>query len=64
MKEEPCPPEENWPEWLDVAHNNGKCAALAPVFDMMNHHNTNFNCDWDHSDGALITALRWLFKFP
>ena len=57
MKEEPCPPEESWPEWFDVAHNNGKCAALAPVFDMMNHHNTDYNCDWDHSNGAVITTL-------
>lgn len=57
MKEEPCPPEDTWPEWLDVAHNNGKCAALAPVFDMMNHHNTDYNCDWDHSNGAVITTL-------
>ena len=58
MKEEPCPEEDTWPEWLDVAHNEGKCSALAPVFDMMNHHNTDYNCDWDHSDGAKITTLR------
>ena len=58
MKEEPCPEEDTWPEWFDVAHNEGKCSALAPVFDMMNHHNTDYNCDWDHSDGAKITTLR------
>ena len=57
MKEEPCPSEVIWPEWLDLTENEGKCAALAPVFDMANHHNTEFNCDWNHENGATITTL-------
>ena len=52
-----CPDADTWPQWFDSSHDEGKCGALGPVFDMANHQNGHTNCDWEHEDGVSIVSV-------
>ena len=58
-----CPDEDTWPEWFDSSHDNGKCGAIGPIFDMVNHANTGENCDWEHDTGVVISTIGTFITF-
>ena len=48
-----CPDPETWPKWFHQ-YDKPYCAALAPIFDMINHQNGVTGFSWTHEDGVLF----------